>query len=417
MSPASIQPAPAPTSEGIAGRLAAASGALLLILAFAVGLLDAVGLVSRYGFRQALRGLELQDEIARHLGYGMAAASVLALPAALVAPFARAGDQRSHSALALVPGCLIGLAVAIVGIAATVATERSTSLMFVAEAAASFGNYEVLSFPLLIACAAIIGGARTPEATAAVATPIILAALIPLVCALSGEPIGGPFDLVAVVAALIAGVVTAAFYAVAPARAVTPWVLGWVLVLAFEFFIASGLFTPTETAGLFALIGVIIALPLRRLVLRESLAPMLRQLGTETIAIMSCLAAMLFVLTPLTKSGLPDRLVEAAAPGIATIVLLAAGYAVLAYLLTPLLTLALMPFAFPLLQRAGLDSVSTGALLLLLGAAAVIARAGRSRADRLAPGLSRSAAWGLAALLVGLAIAAAVVVEPIWPFR
>lgn len=405
------------TSAGRAGVLAAVGGVLLLMAA-ALGLLTLVELIARYGFREPLYSFSLAGEVGSYLGLGIAVISLLALPAALAAPFVRVGDPplRSHSALALVPGCMLALAVALISIAATIATSFEAALSLISASASSFGEY-TLTFPLVMALSAIMGGARTPEATAAIAAPTLLATLISVPVAMSGAPFLAVFDVAMLAAAPIACAATAVLYAIAPARAVTPWLLGWVLLFAFALSMVAGLFTQTETAGLLATFAIVIALPVRRLALRQPLAPLLRQLGMETVAITSCLAAAACVYTPLSESGIADALVRAAGSGFAMVVLLAAGYFALAYLVTPFLTLALLlsVFVFPLLQGAGLDSASAGALLLLLGTAAAIARAGRTRAE--APGLSLSptSAWTAAALLAVLAVATALVLRTVMP--
>ena len=207
------------------------------------------------------------------------------------------------------------------------------------------------------------------------------------------------------------GIATAVLYAGAPARAVTPWLLGWALAFTFELSVATGVFTGTETAGLVALLAIAIALPLRLLTLRHTFAPMLRQLGTETIAITSCLAAAICISALMTKIGIPDAVAGAAGSGFAMIALVAVGYLVLAYLLTPILTLALLPFLFEVFKQVGLHPAFAGAVLLLLGAAAAIARAGRSRSEAPDLSLSRRAAWILAAFLAGVAVAAGLLAQ------
>ncbi|HEY7607687.1 MAG TPA: hypothetical protein VIF14_00515 [Alphaproteobacteria bacterium] len=411
MSSAGLERGRGAASGGVANALAAASGALLLLLAVGFGLITVVELFARYGARRPLVGPELADRIASYFGIGFAGIALLALPAALAAPFAHGGDPplRSHSALALVPGCLIAVAACVIAIAATAWIRENLELgltLAYRQIVSAFGSYVFLSLPALVAVSAALGGARTPEATAAVAGPAILAGYY-------GNAVEASISnlLVATLApALIAAAATAVAYAVAPARAVTPWLAGWALAIGLALVIASGLFTPTETAGLIAIFGIVIAIPVRVLALGQPIAPILRQAGMETAAVVCCLAALLLVSTPLVFAGIPRALVDASGAGVASVAAAAAISLVLAYFLTPLLAMALMlPLVFPVVQHAAFDTTFAGAVLILLGLAAAMARAARRQPE--APGLSLrpAVAWILAALLLALAAAVAIV--------
>ena len=395
-------------SDGILQALAAVGGGLLFVLAVVFALVALADVVGRTFANHPLLDPELNDQISTYLGLGFAGIALLALPAALAAPFVRSGDPplRSHSALALVPGCIIALAVSVIGIAATAVVRGDVAFaldLAYRQVASTFGSHIFLFVPAVVVLSAALGGARTPEATAAVAGPTILAAFYGITVEASITSV-----LVASLApAIIAAVAIAIAYAVAPFRAVTPWVAGWVLSIGFMPCVATGLFTPTEAAGLFAIFGIVIAIPVRVLALAQPIGPILRQAGMEAAAIISCLAAVMLIATPIVFAGLPQTLKEAVSGDINLFVVAATAiaYAVLAYFATPILAMALLlPLAFRLAQDAGIDTTFAGAVLLILGMAAMMARAARRSAEAPGLGLPPAVAWTLSTLLGALAV-------------
>ncbi len=395
-------------SSGILQALAAVGGGLLFALVIVFTLVALADVVGRTFANRPLLGPEFSDQIATYLGLGFAGIALLALPAALAAPFVRSGDPplRSHSALALVPGCIIALAVSVIGIAATAVIRGDAAFALDAaylQVASTFGSHVFLLIPVVVVLSAALGGARTPEATAAVAGPTILAAFYGITVEASIASV-----LIASLApAIIAAVAIAIAYAVAPFRAVTPWLAGWALSIGFMPCVATGLFTPTEAASLFAIFGIVIAIPVRVLALAQPIGPILRQAGMEAAAIMCCLAAVILIATPIVFAGFPQALKEAVSGDSILFVVAAAAiaYAVLAYFVTPILAMALLlPLTFRLAQDAGVDTTFAGAVLLILGMAAMMARAARRSPEAPGLGLPPAVAWTLGSLLVALVV-------------
>lgn len=386
---------------GIAVALATLGGALLLIVALIAALAFVVDVLGRLGGSRPFDP-DLLDRAALFLGLGCVLASLLALPAALGASFVRTGDPplRSHSALALVPGCVAALAVLVVSVVAVMALSgagiEAGATLFYRRMVATFGEILFLTVPISLALAAVLGGARTPEATAAVAAPVMLAWLTGL---LGGLSIAGLL-LGLLLPLLGLAVVMAILYAMAPARAVTPWLTGIALAGGLILLTATALMTPTEAIALIALFGLPIAFLVRVLALRQSAGAMLRQAATETVSIVLVVAAssMAAVAFTLAKTGIGEGLATSAAT------LVGGGVAlfVLAYMLTPALVLGLaLPLVLGGLGGDRLDQAHIAVVAIVLGLAAMLARgARRDSAHSLPP----SAAWTAAAALIALAI-------------
>ena len=393
------------------GRLAAAlttvSGALLLLLAFATAALLTAEVFVRIGSRTSLLGPDSFDRVMGYLGLGFAAAALPALPAALAAPFARAGDPplRSHSALALVPGCLLAAAIWLAALVATIATAPMVEVgmkIAMQRSSAAFENFVFLLLPLTIALAAVLGGPRTPESAAAAGAPVVLVA----VSGMLGELSIAQLFLSVLLPLLAAAVVLASLYAAAPVRAVTPWLAGIALAFGMTLLVATGLFTPTEAIGLIALFGLPIALLLRTFALGQPLGAMLRHMAMETVSVAAALAAGVLATAALLLAGVDPTL---GGTGLSPAVLAAGGAVFLAasYLLTPVLVFALaLPFLLAALRVPGIEPVLSAAVLILLGLAAAIARAGRRE----------PAGAGLTPLAAGIGAATFVVVAALAAF-
>jgi hypothetical protein len=394
---------------GISQALATVGGALLLILALLASLVFVVDIVGRYGAGRPLLAGENLELASSVFGFGFAGAALLALPAALGATFARAGDPplRSHSALALVPGCVLALAISVIAIAVA-AVERGGIGMGLsiawAQTSGGLTTYAFLFIPIAIAFAAALGGARTPEATAAAAAPVVVAGFAGLFAEVSiiGLLLSVLFPLLAAAAAI------AILYAAAPARAVTPWLAGIALALGMALLVATGWTTPTEAMGLIALFGLPIALLVRVLALRQPIGAILRQAATETIAIVAVLSASLLAATALLLVNRGP--IEGPTPSTAAILIGGAAVFVASYLLTATLALGLaLPLTLPILQAAKVEPTLAVAILVLLGLAAMAARAARRDAAAPAQSFPPGAAFVAAAAFVALAVAAALV--------
>src|SRR5581483_9772334 len=150
--------------------------------------------------------------------------ALLALPAALAAPFVAIGDPplRSHSAVALVPGCLVALAAAVAAVIGTMLVsddvERGLSIAY-QQLVSVLTSYTMPFLPIAVVLSAALGGARTPEATAAVAAPTLLGCFY----ALMSETSIGKVLAATLIPGLVGAAATAVCYAFAPGRAVTPW--------------------------------------------------------------------------------------------------------------------------------------------------------------------------------------------------
>lgn len=395
---------------GAAETLSTIGGALLLILALLLALLSVVDVFGRIGAGRPLLGAESLQLVTTYFGLGFAAASLLALPAALAAPFVRTGGPPllSHSALALVPGCAAALAVLVIAIAAVIVSSGAGAdvalTLVVRRLYATFTDFVFLFIPLTLVFAAALGGGRTPEATAAAAAPVVLAGLAG---SFGGLSIMGLL-LSVLLPLLAAAVAIAVLYAVAPARTATPWLAGIALSCGMAILVATGALTPTEAMGLVALFGVPITLLVRIFALRHPTGPMLRQMGTETAAIVVVMAASTMAGAAFTLAGIG----LGAELRVTPLVLLGGGAAFLAlsYALTPTLALGLaIPLAFPLLSTASIDQTLAAAIMILLGLAAMMLRA--ARRDPMAPAhcLPPAAAFGVAVVFAGLAVVVAFV--------
>lgn len=401
----------AAANGGIAERLATAGGALLLILALLASLVLVADIFGSYGANRPLLGPDRFELFTSMFGLGFAAAALLAVPATLAAPFRRTGDPplRSHAALALVPGGLLALALLIGAIAAVAALSGSglgTGLATaVRHVEGMLTGFVFLYIPIAIVFAAVLGGARTPEATAAAAAPVVLAGLSGVFADLS---IAGLL-LSVLLPLLAAAIALAILYAFAPARTVTPWLVGIALAIGTTLLVVSGFVTPSEAMGLMALLGIPIALLVRVLALRQPIGAMLRQAATETASIIlilaaSAMAGMAYLLAtqaPVPGIGAPEAL------------LIGGGAAFLAasYLVTSALALGLaLPFILPMLRPAGIDPTLTAAILILLGLAAVAART--ARRDPAAPAMSLPPAAAFTAAAVFVVLAAVIAVVP-----
>lgn len=400
MSPA-VEPVVPRTKEGVAEHLATLSGALLALLAVAVSLVSALDAVGRLLFGGGLVGPNFFEWL-EQAGLAFAAVSVLALPAAASAAFVRRGDppRRSRSTLALVPGCILSLAAlggAIVLVAAAAGLE--VAVVRVPHAAVgAFASHVFLFVPLTFALSATLGGARTPESTAAAAAPAVMAFLFGYL----GEVSIGRTLVALIAPMLVLALAWAVLFTAAPARAVLPWIAGPALVLAL-IVLAPGATTPTEAAALYALIGIVTLAPIRTLGLGERLGPMLRQAAMETAAVVPALIASVLLAQGFAYLGVTATVTEALGGGYGVLAGAAAAYLVLSYFLTPLFVLAVSaPLAFPLLRAAGYDLNWAGAVTTLLALAAIAANAGRGKPEGAA--LPPLAAWIGAATALGLAL-------------
>jgi hypothetical protein len=391
---------------GIAATLAAIGGALLMLLALAAAVAFAADAFGRLAAGRPLLAYETFDRLALVVGIGIALCSLLALPAALAAPFARAGDPplRSHSALALVPGALVALAVLVAATAAVLAMsaglETGATLVY-RRVVSTFSEIVYLFIPIAVMLAAALAGARTPEATAAAAAPTVMAGLTGMI---------GGLSIVSLLVGLLlplfaAGLLLAVLYAAAPARAVTPWLIGIALAFGVSLLTATGLLTPTEAIGLVAAFGIPVALFVRSVALRQPTGALLRQAATETVSLVLVLAASATAGTVLglaqIKPGLGEELLSSRA------LMIGGGVAFMAAscLATPALTLGIaLPLVFAGFRADQVDQAHVGMVLILLGLAAVAARAGR-RAPGV--GLPRAAAAAAAAAFAILAVAVA----------
>ena len=361
-----------------ANGLATAGGALLLLLALAAALFLTSETVARYGWGGSLMGPDLSQSVAVHLGIGFAAASLLALPAALTAPFRSRGEPplRSHSALALVPGCLLAVPILLAAVVALAMLAPSAEVGLEMARRSLYSVYSSYTFaflPLAIMVAAALSGPDTPESAAAAAAPIVLVALSGIVGELS---ITGLF-LATLVPLLVAAMLLAILYAGAPAVAVTPWLVGIALAFGMALLTATGFLTPSEAMGLVALFSLPIALIVRALALRQALGAMLRHAAMETVSVVAALAAGVAAAHAIALSGVGRDLGGAGASR-ALLATGAVAFAAACYVLTPVLVLCLgLPIMLAPLRTTGIEPMVTGAVMVLLGLAATLARAGR----------------------------------------
>ncbi|MFO0987709.1 MAG: hypothetical protein U1F37_10110 [Alphaproteobacteria bacterium] len=395
--------------------LATLSGALLLALAFAAAVMLAAESAARFGGGASLFGPDLFDAGTRYLGLAFAAAALPALPAALAAPFARIGEPPLRSALALNPGALFAVVVWLAALVASLAmspmAEVGIRIAF-QRSAGSFENFVFLALPLAIALGAAFGGARTSDSTAAAAAPVVLV----VTCGLAAELSIGTVFLSVLLPLIAAAAAIAILYAFAPAAAVTPWLSGIALAVGATLLIAPGLVTPTEALALIALFGLPAALIVRALALKQPLGAMLRQMASETVAVVAALAAGSLGILTLLQAGVSPTLGVEAAPSAA---LAAGGVAFLAAccLLSPVLVAALaLPFVLATLKTTGIEPVPATSIMVLLALAAVVARAGRRGATAASPALrlpaALLAAGGIAALAILVAFAPGIALAP-----
>ncbi len=392
---------------GMAAALATFAGALLLLLALAATLWLFAETVARTG-GASLLGPDLFDPATRYGGLAFAAVSLLALPAALAAPFARIGEPPLRSALALSPGALVGVVVLLAAFAAALAVAPSANAGLVIALRAATGTFEsfvFLALPLACALGAAIGGARTSDSAAAAAAPVALV----VVCGLMAELSIGMIFAAVLLPLLAAAAAIAILYAFVPAQAVTPWLAGIALAMGAMLLIGTGLVTPTEALALIAIFGLPIALVLRTFVLRQPLGAILRHMASETASVVAALAAGALAATVLALAGLTT------APGVtvAPLTLLLAGGAAFfaaSFILTPVLVLALaLPVVMSMLHPLGVEALHAVSIMILLALGAMVARAGRRRDAAGASGLTLPGALVAAGTFVALAALVAVV--------
>jgi hypothetical protein len=388
---------------GVLDMLATAGGALLLAFSLLISLGLLLDVIGRYGVGQPFFGPDAQESLLALAGIGFGVASLLGLPAALAAPFRRTGDPplRSRSALALVPGCVVGLivlAIAFAALAAQVGAGPAASVTY-ERAAQTFSGFVFLIVPLALMLGALFGGARTPETTAAAAAPVILVTLCGLMASLSILSLLGALLL----PLLAAGIVIACLYAAAPAPSVTPWLAGIALAVGLTLPIATGFFTPSEALGLVAAFAIPITLLVRALALRQPLRLMLRQAAMEMASVGIIMIAAALAGQTLAIAGAQPAITDALGSSPAMLIAVAVVSLGAGYLLTPLLALSLVvPAAFPMLSKAGVEPTLGAAVLVLLGLAAVAARSARGGGANVI-GLPSLAAWIAAAAFVALA--------------
>jgi TRAP-type C4-dicarboxylate transport system permease large subunit len=209
-----------------------------------------------------------------------------------------------------------------------------------------------------------------------------------------------------VVPFVLAAAGTGLLYAIAPARAVTPWLAGPLLALIAGLPLLTGFLTPTEWIAFLALAGIVVGLPVQTLALALPFGVLLRQLATEIAAIVVVFAAAALVSTAVAFAGGTSVIADLVGTGTGVLVLGAAAFFLLCYVLSAALALLLAPLPLmPVIAAAGIDPMLAGAILVLLALAAMAARSGR----RSGAGLTPAAALSLAAMLAGLAILLALV--------
>jgi C4-dicarboxylate transporter DctM subunit len=398
-----MERAEARAEGGVVALLATLAGALVAVLAVGVSVVGAIDIFGRYVLARPLPPW-LTEQVYDQAGIAFAAISLLALPAALTAGFARREEPplRSHSALALVPGCIVAILAVVLGIALSLGVfgaSRGASLV-AAQLTGVFSSYTFLLIPLILTLGALLGGGRTPEATAAAAGPVALAVLLGLM----GETSIAALLLGLLVPMVLLAMAWGLLFAAAPARAVAPWLAGPLLALAVLLPLVPGALTPTETAAAFVLLALIVVVPIRTIALGHPIGPMLRQLAMETAAIAAALLTASLLASVFAYLGLPVAIAEASAGSLAITAVGALVFLVLSYLLTPVAVFALtLPLVLPVLQSAGYDLVWTGAVMALLGLAAMTARAAR-RAPPGPASLPRFAAWMAAAVTLAMAV-------------
>ncbi|MCW5770457.1 MAG: hypothetical protein KIT16_02385 [Rhodospirillaceae bacterium] len=399
-------------ARGWTAALATLAGGLLLVAVGLLSLLIVADIFGRYALNHPVIDGERYGAVETYFGLGLAALSLLALPEAIAATFLRRGEPpvRSRSALVLVPGCLLAVVLGIAAFALlTAEAPPGIPAMAMAQRTITegFARYVFLFFPILVVLAAVLGGARSPEATAALVAPALLCGLFGFIGEFS---IASTFVAFAPLA-VAAGLLLAILYAFAPARAVTPWVAGPALAAGMAVPLALGLLTPTETAGLFACFGFIIALPVRCLALRHRLGPMLRQAGTELAAVVFVFAAAMIVALDISLLiGRQPGLLASLPPQTALLVG-AAVFFVLALVATPMLVIAAA--AVPIVQAIrsfGVEPIWIGTLLTLFGLSAIALRALRGKYLAAASGgLPAPAALFAAVVFAGLGALVALV--------
>ncbi len=379
----------------------------MLLFALAAALLFAAETIARAA-GASLLGPDLLDAATRYLGLAFAAASLLALPAALAAPFARIGEPRLRSALALNPGALVALAVLLAAAAAIVGSTPTAGVGLQVALQRALGVVESIVFlalPLAIALGAALGGARTSDSVAAAAGPVVLVVATGLIAELSI----GMLLLAVLLPLLAAAAVIAVLYAFAPARAVTPWLTGIALSLGATLLIATGFVTPTEALALIAVFALPIALILRTLMLKQPLGAILLHMASETVAVTAALVAGTLAAASLAMAGVNPTLGVEAAP----LTLLAAGGAAFfaaSCIVTPVVVLAFaLPFVMAILRTAGIEPLTAASVMILLALAATIARAGRRSDVGAAAGLPLAAALVAAGAFAAMAILVAFV--------
>lgn len=395
-------------ARGWTAALATLSGALLLLLTALLSLVVFADILARYLLNDPLIDSERYGAVETYFGLGFAVLALPALPAAVAASFVKRGEPpvRSRSALALVPGCILAIAAAIAALVILLLEGPigSARVMILAERTLvdAFARYVFLFFPILVVLAAALGGARSPESTAALAGPALLAGLSSYFSELS---IASGFVALAV-PAVAAMALLALMFAFAPARGVAPWVAGPALAAGMAVPLGVGVMTPTETVAALACFGLAIALPVRCFGLGQKLGPMLRQAATELAAVIVLVVAAAFIgLTTSMLGGAANAIPASIDPR--TAVAYGAGlFFLLAFLMTPVFVLAASAvFVVQAVKGYGFDPAWVGTLMTLMGLSAMALRATRGRhAAAIAGGLPAPATLFAAIVFAGLGI-------------
>jgi hypothetical protein len=375
---------------GPIGQLSRASGALATVIVSTV-VVVMLGVVAVELFARLVANRPVDraavDAVMRWLAMALAAGVVLGLPRALLESLVPDGDTapslRSH--LSLRPGLPVAL---ILGLGAVIGLAALTPGGLGPLGAATFRPLADGSFlgPLAILfSAAVLGGAKPPESAAAIAAPALI-----LVAAghLAGRSISLAF-LGAVVPYAVAALVALLALATAPWRKAIWWVVGCLVMLPPGPMLAPGLFTPGELLAVIALAATPVALILHIAVGRAPVWRMFRTATVEIVSFVVVVSAGAAVSLLLARVGVAEFVgagTTRIGPPWLTLAVVAAGFAVLSLLMTPLLALAAVwPLAAGIVQRSGVDPNAALVTVALAGHLALAIRAVRPDATGTGP--------------------------------
>ncbi len=258
-----------------------------------------------------------------------------------------------------------------------------------------------------------MAGADPPRRVATAAAPLGLAWLTALTLS---QSIGATLTALALPLSILAlpFLIGLAF----AARAAVPWLIGIGAILLLSPIVASGVATPGEAVAVVSFFAGTVAVPLRLVLARSTVVPLLRVAGGEILAVIACFAAAAIVHIAAgihgiaeAGSGIVNGLDPGAALGACALIVI-----MLSALLTPLAALPAIALLGAGLPIAQVESLRVGAVIAMACLAGLLIRStawqddGTGHKEGLESGkLPRALGWSAILVLLALIVGAVLV--------